>query len=137
MNRRIIETQLQSSKQSAKVDGYADKIIKYIPSEIVGGWIALQGIAENIDSEGKITLLWGILIFLVILTFFYIQKATTDSKKKPAIKQTVFSVVAFMIWAFAIGGQPFESLTFYNSAYGSILMILYTVTLPLIPLNQD
>ena len=137
MNRRIIETQLQASTTSTKVDSYPDKIVKYIPSEIVGGWIAIQGIAKNINNNPNNLFLWGILIFLSVLTFFYIQKQTFQANKPPAIKQILISVGAFLIWAFAIGGEPFESLSFYNSAYGSILMILYTLTIPLIPLNQN
>lgn len=136
MSRRIVETQLQASKTSTKVDGYFEKIMKYIPSEIVGAWIAIQGIAKNINNPNNI-FLWIIIIFLAVLTFFYIKQQTSEANKKTAIKQTVISVGAFIIWAFAIGGQPFESLVFYNSAYGSILMILYTLTIPVIPLNQD
>ena len=136
MSRRIVETQLQASKTSTKVDGYFEKIMKYIPSEIVGAWIAIQGIAKNINNPNNI-FLWIIIIFLAVLTFFYIKQQTSEANKKTAGKQTVISVGAFIIWAFAIGGQPFESLVFYNSAYGSILMILYTLTIPIIPLNQD
>ncbi len=136
MSRRIVETQLQASKTSTKVDGYFEKIMKYIPSEIVGAWIAIQGIAKNINNPNNI-FLWIIIVFLAVLTFFYIKQQTSEENKKTAVKQTVISVGAFIIWAFAIGGQPFESLVFYNSAYGSILMILYTLTIPVIPLNQN
>ncbi|MDB9303341.1 hypothetical protein PN488_02925 [Nodularia spumigena CS-591/12] len=136
MSRRIIETQLQASKTPITVDNYFEKIMKYIPSEIIGGWIAIQGIAKNITTQNTI-FLWGILVFLSILTFFYIKNQTSVAGKPPAIKQNLFSVGAFLIWALAIGGEPFESLSFYNSGYGVILMILYTLTIPVISLNHD
>ena len=136
MSRRIVETQLQVSRTDITVDNYFEKIMKYIPSEIVGAWIAIQGIAKNIATQ-NIIFLWGILIFLSVLTFFYINNQTSVANKPPAIKQTLISVGAFLIWAFAIGGEPFESLAFYNSGYGAILMILYTLTIPVISLKHD
>ncbi|NEQ39160.1 MAG: hypothetical protein F6K40_24060 [Okeania sp. SIO3I5] len=136
MSRRIIETKLQASNSATEVDSYFEKIMKYIPSEIVGAWIAIQGIAESTNNQNPI-FLWGIIIFLAILTFFYIKKRTDEENKKTALKQTIISVIAFAIWAFAIGGEPFESLSFYNSGLGSILLIIYTVTIPVIPLNHD
>lgn len=143
MSRRIIETSLQASKTEAKIDNYFEKLMKYIPSEIVGAWIAIQGIlasgnqeAELVDSNQNISL-WFILIFLLILTFFYIKQQTYDENKKTAIKQIIISVIAFLIWAYAIGGEPFLSLEFYDSRYGAVLMILYTLTIPLVTLNQD
>ncbi|BAZ39552.1 hypothetical protein NIES4101_55060 [Calothrix sp. NIES-4101] len=136
MSRRIIETQLQAAKTSVTVDNYFQKIMKYIPSEIIGGWIAIQGIAKNITTQNT-TFLWVILVFLTILTFFYINNQTSEANKPPAIKQTLISVGAFIIWTIAIGGEPFESLSFYNSGYGVILMILYTLTIPIISLKHD
>ncbi len=41
-----------------------------------------------------------------------------------------------MVWAIAIGGEPFKSVSWYHPVYGSILMILYTAVIPLIPLEQ-
>ena len=143
MSRRIIETTLQASKTEAKVDNYLEKLMKYIPSEIVGAWIAIQGIFANGDREVEAVnssqniFLWVILAFLSILTFFYIKQQTYEESKKTAIKQIIVSVIAFLIWAYAIGGEPFLSLEFYDSRYGAVFMILYTVTIPLLVLNQD
>ena len=55
----------------------------------------------------------------------------------PNLKQTIIFVIGFAIWEFAIRGEPFESLSFYNSGLGSIVLIIYTVTIPVIYLNQD
>ncbi|NJM17550.1 MAG: hypothetical protein HC836_03200 [Richelia sp. RM2_1_2] len=136
MTRRIIETQLQAAKTEITVDNYFEKIMKYIPSEIIGGWIAIQGIAKNMTTQNNI-ILWTIFIFLGFLTFFYVKQQTSEANKPPAIKQTLISVGAFIIWAFAIGGEPLESLPFYNSGYGVIFMILYTLTIPIISLKHD
>ncbi|MFN5967131.1 MAG: hypothetical protein ACK46E_18750, partial [Pseudanabaena sp.] len=77
------------------------------------------------------TLLWGLFIFFVVLTALYILKQTSEPKKKPAITQTSISVGAFIVWVFALG-EPFSSLSFYRPVYGSILLIVYNLVIPLI-----
>ena len=39
--------------------------------------------------------------------------------------------MAFVVWVFALG-EPFNSLSFYSPVYGSILLILYNLIIPLI-----
>ena len=71
-----------------------------------------------------------------MLTFAYIRLLPRESEKKPTVKQAIISVSAFMVWAIAIGGKPFISISWYEPIYGSILMVLYTVVIPLIPLEN-
>ena len=47
-----------------------------------------------------------------------------------------YSVGAFMVWAIAIGGKRFISISWYHPIYGSILIVLYTVVIPLSPLEK-
>ena len=47
-----------------------------------------------------------------------------------------YSVGAFMVWAIAIAGKRFISISWYHPIYGSILIVLYTVVIPLIPLEK-
>ncbi len=136
MSRRIIETQLQASEQSSEVDGYLEKVMKYIPSEIVGVWITIKTIVEGNNEIPQNGVLWGIFIICLFLTFAYLRLLPSDSEKKPTIKQTIISVGAFIVWAIAIGGEPFLSIRWYHPIYGSILMVLYTATIPLISLEQ-
>lgn len=136
MSRRIIETELEASGKPSKVDGYLDKIMKYIPAETVGVWITIKTMIEGNSNIPQAQILWGIFIFCLFLTFGYIRLLPSAEKDKPSIKQTVISVGAFIVWAIAIGGQPFTSLGWYEPIYGSILMVLYTTTIPLISLEE-
>ena len=135
MNRSIIETELQASETKSDIDNYFDKIVKYIPSEIVGVWITIKTMVEGNNNVPENSILWGIFIFCLFLTFAYICLLPVSSKKKPTIKQGIISVGAFIVWAIAIGGKPFISISWYQPIYGSILMVLYTVVIPLIPLE--
>jgi len=136
MSRRIVEAELQKSGKTSNVDNYLDKITKLIPSEILGVWITIKTMVEGNDSIPENSILLGIFMFCLFLTFAYIRLLPAELEKKPTVKQGIISVGAFMVWAIAIGGKPFISISWYHPIYGSILMVLYTVVIPLIPLEQ-
>lgn len=131
MGRRIITSQLEAQTEKIKLDGYFDKLLKYIPTEIVGGWIAITGLIRSASGIPNNTILWILLIVFTGLTAAYIFQQTFDPKKPPAVKQTTISSIAFIVWVFALG-EPFNSLIFYRPIYGSILLIVYNLTIPLI-----
>jgi hypothetical protein len=152
MGRRIIRTQLEADNTDGTVDGFFDKLMKYIPSEIIGAWIAIKGLLKSANPVNNQTnnglvnnangatgdnLLWILFIVLTILTAVYIFKQTLKetsktekSKKSPDIIQIIISPVAFVIWVFALG-EPFSSLSFYQPVYGSIALIIFSLIVPL------
>lgn len=136
MGRRIITSQLEAKGQEVKIDGYFDKLLKYIPTEIVGGWIAITGVIKSASNIPNNTILWILLVIFTGLTAVYILKQTFAPKKPLAIKQTSISTIAFIVWVFALG-EPFESLSFYNPVYGSVLLILFNLTIPLVNPDED
>ncbi len=153
MGRRIIRTRLEADNTDVKLDGFFDKLMKYIPSEIIGAWIAIKGLIKsanpvnNQSNNGLINnangatgdnLLWILFLVLTVLTAVYIFKETSKetiktekSKESPAISQIIISTVAFVIWVFALG-EPFSSLSFYQPVYGSIALIIFSLIVPLI-----
>jgi hypothetical protein len=52
MSRRIVTTQYQSTNNEVKIDNYFDRIIKYIPADVIGAWIATVGIVNSF-SQGS------------------------------------------------------------------------------------
>lgn len=131
MGRRIITNQLQANTGTGQIDGYFDKLIKYIPTEVVGGWIAITGIIKSVSDIPTNTFLWILLVIFTALTSLYILKQTFEPKKPLAIQQMILSTIAFVVWVFALG-SPFDTLDFYKSVYGSIVLILYNLFIPLI-----
>jgi hypothetical protein len=134
MGRRIITSQLEAKGEEAKLDGYFDKLMKYIPTEIVGAWIAITGLIKGTSDIPTNNILWILFFIFTALTFFSIRKQTFEPKKPPAIRQIVISTIAFIVWVFALG-EPFNTLSFYKPVYGSISLILYNLIIPLI--NPD
>jgi hypothetical protein len=135
MKRRIVSKKqkknLESYSEIEQVDGYFDKLIKYIPTEIVGAWIAITGLIKSNSDLPENTLLWVLFVVFIGLTVVYIAKQTAEQHKPPATMQIAISTGAFIVWAFALG-EPFSSLDFYRPVYGSLLLILYDLVVPLI-----
>ncbi|HJU74140.1 MAG TPA: hypothetical protein VJ717_10360 [Gemmatimonadaceae bacterium] len=126
--RRIITAQLQDTGPAAnQIDDFADRILKYIPAEIVAAWVALTGLLTGL----AVMALWIIFVIVAVLTFFYMKRQTDLPGKPPATTQNSIGVLSFIVWAFALHSGPFGSLT-YPAAYGSIALILYTLAIGLV-----
>jgi hypothetical protein len=53
MSRRIVWSAYESSDSEGKIDGYFDRLLKYIPSDVVGLWLAGSGlkVKQTMDRE--------------------------------------------------------------------------------------
>ena len=131
MSRRIVVSQLESTFPGTKIDTYFDKVVKYIPADIVGAWVAVTGLIRSASQVPTASLLWIVFIVGLVLTAIWTGKQTRASSKPLAKTQILVSTGAFLVWVFALGG-PFESLSFYRPLYGSLLLIFYTLVTALI-----
>jgi hypothetical protein len=125
MSRRIRSSALQATN-GATVDTYFDRIIKYIPADIVSAWVAVIGIVKAANGIPTNIVLWIAFFIGASLTFVWTLKQTHMDGTPPAWLQALVSTVAFGIWAFALGA-PFDSLSFYNPVYGSLALIAFTL----------
>lgn len=128
MGRRIVTKKLESGADKGTVDGYQDRLLKYIPADINAAWIVVIGIVKTITKLPQNTVLWVLFFIFLILTPIWIWLGTKELKKPIAKTQIIVSTIAFFVWVFALG-EPFSTSfkDFYEPAYGSILMILYTL----------
>ena len=131
MSRRIIATELQSTRSGKQIDTYFDKVIKYIPADIVGAWLAVDGLIKAADNNVAVNTSWVAFIIGIIITALWTYKQTQVPKKRPAITQIIISTGAFIVWVYASGG-PFITANLYNPAYGSMFLILYTLVVAMI-----
>lgn len=138
MSRRIITTQYQSSNDNVKIDNYFDRIIKYIPADIIGAWIATVGIVSSFSQGSDVpkeTILWIAFGIGIIFTAIWTWKQTTVPGKPIAKTQIIISVGAFMVLVFALG-EPFTGLSWYDPGYGSLSLIFYALLVGLITPNE-
>ncbi len=114
---------------TTKADGYLDRLLKYIPAEIVTVYILVQGLVMQLDhdSDPFIPILWGVFLVFSLLTPLYLWRIQKVTK----ITQLVISLVAFAVWVFALGG-PFTTFGWYDPIYGEILLPVFTLVIAIV-----
>jgi len=145
MSRRVITSQLQAETQASKVDTYFDKVLRYIPADVVALWtLVINSVAGATSAspngkavppnasgvatgEGDKSLLWIAFVVFIGLTAVWTWMQTRDPNQPTATKQIVISTIAFVVWVFALG-EPFLSLWPYYSDHrfiGSLVLMIY------------
>jgi hypothetical protein len=101
----------------------AERIAKYVPAEIIAGYVTATGVVENVKN-GKLTLLIILFIVCVVCTPIYIVKLAKTRQEK--LKNGVVATLAFLAWSYAYGGL-FKELQWHDPAIGSFAMIIVTI----------
>lgn len=137
MGRRIVWYDYESSEAEEKKDAYFDRLLKYIPSDVVGLWLAGSGLIQNqADKTSRLGLLWLLFVVGLVFSFLWTRKQTAETGKPTAWQQILLSCGSFFVWVFAIGG-PFAELPFYQPIYGSLLLLIYTSAIPFLPSPRE
>lgn len=108
MPREIITSSyapLNNAPVGTPPDGYKERLLKYIPAEVVTAYMALRGIVTGTRANSSQIAIWVIVGIGVIGTIVYLRRSMTV----PNNKQIFISTIAFLIWAIAMG-EPFVSL---------------------------
>jgi len=109
-------------------DGYLDRLLKYIPAEMVALWISLYGIASSASADIPFDIIiWLIFLGILVITPLYLYRL----QKVNDSFQLTLSTIAFAVWVFALGG-PFALFDWYNIVYGALLLPFVTVLIPII-----
>ena len=104
-------------------DGYFDRLFKYIPAEVVAGYIFVLGIVKQLTDANEIkTFQWLLYFIFCAITPLYLWRV----QKVPKLQQHIISLLSFALWAFTLGG-PFEKFNWYNPVYGSVILPVFTL----------
>ncbi|HKW76444.1 MAG TPA: hypothetical protein VJN64_13025 [Terriglobales bacterium] len=127
MPRRILTESLHAGLADGReVDTYFDKVVKYIPSDIVGAWVAANGILKAAQPRpGAITLWTTFGVAIVLCALWTYRQTLLNGKRAP--QQTLISVGAFVVWVYALGGPFPDWLGLYKPVTGALLLIGYTL----------
>ena len=114
-------------------DDYLGRLLKYIPAEIVGLYLAARGVVPATAPDLDTTL-WIVALVTWILVPIYLYFATKTGGQKPLFWQIILGTIAFPVWVFAIGGHPVTSLKWYaeHEFVGSLVLMFVTVVFGLI-----
>ncbi len=111
-------------------DGYLSRLLKYIPSEIVMVYIAVEGVlrgAYTATPERLQISLWVLTGALLILTPLWLWRVMRIKR----LGHLFLSTISLAVWMFAIGG-PFTMLDWYSPSLGGVALPLYTLLVPII-----
>jgi len=122
--------EVNSAMEKTVPDSYTDRLIKYIPSEIVAAFISMNGIVQSMAAKPD-WIDWAIFILLLVITPLYIWRVTTPKGEPAPMGQIAISTLSYVVWVFALGG-PFIALSWYQSVYGALILPLYTLIVPII-----
>lgn len=109
-NRDVIERGI-GGVPSQGPDGYIDRLLKYIPAEVIALYLGVINVIPAPQSDHK-TALWVVSTISALCVPLYTYLATQKPHHGALWSQIVISSVAFPLWVFAIGG-PFEQCDWY------------------------
>lgn len=107
-------------------DDYKDRLMKYIPGEVVSLFILLDGLVSNApQGVPRAPLSWAVFVLLLVGTWIYLKRVQKVNKTQ----QLLIAAVAFAVWVFYLGG-PFGTLSWYRDFngqfYANFLLPVYT-----------
>ena len=123
-------------------DRYPDRVAKYIPGEVIAGYMSLDRLLPQVGGSTQTPesilvpiapyLPLAILLIGLVLTPLYIRQVSLSSDACGHWQtQAVISTLAFLVWAYAIHGSAFDATwsgaTLYDGTLASILLILFTL----------
>jgi hypothetical protein len=113
-----------------KPDEYRDRLIKYIPGDIVAIYLSILALIKtaNPDKTPIIKIEWIIFAIILVVSIPW----QTRVMKIDKWQQVAIGTVAFVIWAVSLG-DPFATAwsAWYQPLYGTIVLMLFTFLIPL------
>ena len=132
MSRRIVAVSYQAKGAAREVDTYFDRVVMYIPADVVSGWVFVKSAIEGAPEDTPKPVIWWLAFVCgLALTAGWTLRQTKEPARRAAITQIIVATIAFAVWVFAMGG-PFATLGFYKPLYGSLVLVLYTLAVGLI-----
>jgi hypothetical protein len=132
MGRRIVTVAFQARAGAREVDTYFDRVVKYIPADVVSAWVfVIATINSAPDDVPKAAIEWGAFAFGLLFTALWTWRQTQEPQRPPAVTQIAIATTAFAVWVLALGG-PFATLSCYRPLYGSLGLVAYTLVAGLV-----
>ncbi len=111
---------------------YFEKLLAYIPVDLVAGFTAVDGIVRQ--NQGPIFIYWSAFaVFLLLVPLYTVYKPTSTASavlKCGKRFQAVTATVAFLAWTFALGSVWQEAFAWYKPYEGSLVLIAVTLIIP-------
>lgn len=117
-------------RQAAVADKYSDVLLKLIPAEVIGVYLAMQAFLTNDQVPWWLPL--AVFLFGIFATVFYLRLILKVTSKL----HILLSVGAFCVWAYSTS-SPEQLSGWYNESVAGVLLLAYTFLAPKIPLRNE
>jgi hypothetical protein len=91
----------ETGPAAAQPDGYLDRLVKYVPADVIAFYLAVQAGIANLPDGQRPFGAWAVFLFFLFGTVVWLRKAGVTSRT-----QLLLSVMAFAVWVFATSGGP-------------------------------
>lgn len=117
---------------TATADDYLTRLVKYVPLEVLGLYLFIEGIIKSNIDDARTEAWWlaGLLVFALVVTIPYDLRVLRVVR----VAQVAFSVVGLAVYVFAVGGW-FATTTWYHLWYGSITLPLFALAVAIVKLK--
>ena len=132
------------SREINSTQPFQDKVVKLIPTEIVGAYMVLNGIiglpaatpsvaatrfpsAPPVsDDTLRLYLIQAVFAILLVLTPLYLAKVAKVTNRR----QLAVTTMSFVVWAYTLGG-PFVVWGLYYPLVASVLLVIWSLIGPM------
>jgi hypothetical protein len=131
---RLVDPKPRGARFSSGADGssvkdYLERVAKYVPSEIVAGYVTINGVIPGAPTGAQKYLIVGNFFLCWILTPIYLCRMAKPGQ--PKAMHLTLSTIAFLIWSYAVVGNmgifsP-ACLNWYNVAIATIFLVVFTL----------
>jgi hypothetical protein len=127
MRRPDVGVRPVSRTQGEEVKDYLDRLMKVIPAEVVGLYLVGSGFIPRGQAAGLIAWFGFCLVAVIVVRTF--GNADPARNEAPQSVPIAISVVAFVIWAYTLGG-PFGAMHLAVPWVGSLLVLAWSFVIP-------
>ncbi|MDZ4833124.1 MAG: hypothetical protein SGJ27_04915 [Candidatus Melainabacteria bacterium] len=121
----------QPAEPAPDTSSYFEKLLLLVPSDMIAGYLALDGILKSLP-EISLSIYWAVFSSMLVLTPLYIWfKPAENSILRCSRKfRLITGTISFAVWVFALGGPFSATFESYQPVYGSLLLVITTLTIP-------
>ncbi len=115
----------------ASADSYSDRLLKYVPVEIIGAYLLIEGLLRELLKGDALP--WGLLALMLLgAVGAWLFSTQVLGVLRPV--QLAMTVFAFVVWVFATGGW-FSTMQFWAPGWGTIAVIVFGVMVQIVKLS--
>jgi hypothetical protein len=124
----------QAGKELPPMDGYLERLAKYIPAEVTSAYVGLALLA-SLKGWGWV-LGVSILCLVAVPVYVFLRDNRDPEADRTRPHFYVLAALAFPCWAAAVS-EPFRTLTHIDTVLAGLLVALSAFVFPLVDLLVD